>query len=418
MTGRPALAALVACGCIASCAPTSAPRDTVATRAPAVQPASAGGVTTGDTRTSSGEIQYSFVRLGRVPHDGFALPVPDASGRFLAVQDRSSADWPTLLASLDGGMPEAGTVSIHSLANGTLERRATAGPDLLLGRMSTPGSSVMGITHPAGVLVESPRLDGSRWIGVLPWDTAEGADEGGNAPVRWIARDSSVNAFAAASADGALAWSVRERGVPHFGLAVLEGAEGPRVLPAPDGASLVAPFFSSDGRHLYALRLGDGTLTLVAYPWPAPRGADAFAAWKPVAELPLSWRADARTAYQSVVPLGASAATTRGHAMIFHPRFGRIAVWDPSGGNVSLASGDSLAATDLGNDALAVGGRRRLAVEPYPTAGAAVDARNGISVIEAPWVPRGPAMPGGAGVLAVRPDGREIDCALIELRGR
>lgn len=365
---------------------------------------------------SSGEIQYSFVRLGRVPHDGFALPVPDASGSYLAVQDRSSADWPTLLASLDGGMPEAGTVSIHAIAGGSLTRTVTAGPDLLLGRMGTPGTSAMGATHPAGVIVESPRLDGARWIGVLPWqpdapDSTVGA-------VRWIVRDSKVNAFAAASNDGAIAWSVRERGVPFFGLAVLDGSEGVRVLAAPDGASLVAPFFSSDGRYLYALRLGDGTLTLVAYPWPAPRDAEAFAAWRPVAELPLSWRADARTAYQSVVPLGASAATARGHAMIFHPRFGRIALWDPSSGTVSLASAESLAATDLGNDALAIGGRRRLAVEPYPTSGEAVDARSGISVIEAPWVPRGPAMSGGAGVLAVRPDGREIDCAVIELRGR
>lgn len=338
---------------------------------------------------------------------------------FLAVQDRSTADWPTLLASVDGGVPEAGTVSIYAIGEGSLVRRSMAGPDLLLGRMGTPGSSAMGATHPPGVLVESPRLDGSRWIGVLPWDSAEArGSTGDSSNVRWLARNSMVNAFAAASADGALAWSVRERGVPFFGLAVLDGAEGTRVLPAPDGASLVAPFFSADGRHLYVLRLGDGTLTLVAYPWPAPRGEDAFAAWRPVGELPLSWRADARTAYQSVVPLGASAATTRGHAMIFHPRFGRIALWDPESGTVSLASADSLAAMDLGKDAIAVGGRRRLAVEPYPASGDAIDARAGISVIEAPWVPRGPAPRGGTGVLAVRPEGREIDCAMIELRGR
>lgn len=411
-----ALAALGACWTCLGCATGPSPRDTVATRTREAQAPAARSAVAGETTVSTGEIQYTFVPLGRVPHDGFALPVPDASGAHVAVQDRSSADWPTLLAALDGGVPEAGTVSIHSIARGSLARTSTAGPDLLLGRMSTPGTSTIGATHPAGVLVESPRLDGSRWIGVLPWQADVPESKGD--PVRWIAQDSKVNAFAAASGDGAIAWSVRERGVPFFGLAVLDGPDGPRVRAAPDGASLVAPFFSSDGRHLYALRLGDGTLTLVAYPWPAPKGAEAFAAWKPVAELPLSWRADARTAYQSVVPLGASAATTRGHAMIFHPRFGRIAIWDPSRGTVSLASADSLAATDLGNDALAVGGRRRLAVEPYPLSGDAVDARAGISVIEAPWVPRGPAMSGGAGVLAVRPEGREIECAVIELRGR
>lgn len=419
MSGRAALAAVAACGILAGCASQATPSRAVATRAPDAQAPSARNIAAGDTRVSGGEIQYSFVQLGRVPHDGFALPVPDATGAFLAVQDRSTADWPTLLASLDGGVPEAGTVSVHSIAGGSLTRTATAGPDLLLGRMSTPGSPAMGIAHPAGVLVESPRLDGSRWIGVLPWDADDAGESGrGSGAVRWVARGSKVNAFAAAAPDGSLAWSVRERSVPHFGIAVLDGPDGPRELPAPDGASLVAPFFSADGRYLYALRLGDGTLTLVAYPWPAPRSADAFAAWKPVAELPLSWRADARTAYQSVVPLGASAATSRGHAMIFHPRFGRIAVWDPSSGSVSLASNDSLAATDLGNDAIAIGGRRRLAVEPYPVSGAAIDARDGISVVEAPWVPRGPAISGGRGVLAVRPEGREIDCAVIELRGR
>lgn len=410
---------MAACGSLVGCASTAAPRETVATRAPAAAASATRDVASGETRVSSGEIQYSFLRLGRVPHDGFALPVPDGSGSFLAVQDRSTADWPTLLASLDGGVPEAGTVSTYAVADGSLTRKATAGPDLLLGRMGTPGSSAMGAAHPAGVLVESPRLDGSRWIGVLPWDPSDSSGSGGgSSAVRWIVQGSMVNAFAAASRDGALAWSVRERGVPFFGLAVLDGAEGTRVLPAPDGASLVAPFFSADGRHLYALRLGDGTLTLVAFPWPAPRGVEAFAAWRPLYELPLSWRADARTAYQSVVPLGASASTTRGHAMIFHPRFGRIALWDPASGTVSLASTDSLAATDLGSDALAVGGRRRLAVEPYPSSGEAVDARSGISVIEAPWVPRGPAAPGGARVFAVRPEGREVDCAVIELRGR
>lgn len=419
MSARLGLAALVACATLLGCAANAPPPSTVATRAPETPASSRRDTPVGETRISSGEIQYSFMRLGRVPHDGFALPVPDASGGHLAVQERSTADWPTLLASLDGGVPEAGTVSLHSISKGTLTHVASAGPDLLLGRMSTPGSSTMGVTHPAGVLVESPRLDGSRWIGVLPWDASDSQDAAGSGrAVRWLARDTAVNAFAAASASGALAWSVRERGVPYFGLAVLDGAEGPRVLPAPDGASLVAPFFASDGRHLYVLRLGDGTLSLLAYPWPAPQGAEAFAAWKPVAELPLSWRADARTAYQAVVPLGASAATTRGHAMIFHPRFGRIAVWDPATGAVSLASSDSLAATDLGNDALAVGGRRRLAVEPYPTEGGAVDARDGISVIEAPWIPRGPALGDGAGVIAVKAEGREIDCAVIELRGR
>lgn len=419
MSARLALAALTACGCLVACASTAPPPSAVATRAPEGQ-SSPREAEAGDTRITAGEIQYSFTRLGRVPHDGFALPVPDAAGSHLAVQERSTADWPTLLASLDGGVPEAGTVAIYSVSGGALSRSATAGPDLLLGRMSTPGSSAMGVTHPAGVLVESPRLDGSRWIGVLPWDSggAAASEVSAGADVRWIARNTMVNSFAAAGKDGALAWSVRERGVPYFGLAVLDGADGARTLPPPDGASLVAPFFSSDGRHLFVLRLGDGTLSLLAYPWPAPQGAEAFAAWKPVAELPLSWRADARTAYQSVVPLGASAATSRGHAMFFHPRFGRIAIWDPSNGTVSLASTDSLAATDLGNDALAVGGRRRLAVEPYPTAGGAIDARDGISVIEAPWVPRGPALRDGAGVLAVKADGREIDCAVIELRGR
>lgn len=419
MSARLALAALTACGSILACASTAPTPSAVATRAPEGQP-SPREAQAGDTRITAGEIQYSFTRLGRVPHDGFALPVPDAAGSHLAVQERSTADWPTLLASLDGGVPEAGTVAIYSVSGGALSRSATAGPDLLLGRMSTPGSSAMGVTHPAGVLVESPRLDGSRWIGVLPWDSggAAASEVSASADVRWIARNTMVNSFAAAGKDGALAWSARERGVPHFGLAVLDGAEGARTLPPPDGASLVAPYFSSDGRHLFVLRLGDGTLSLLAYPWPAPQGAEAFAAWKPVAELPLSWRADARTAYQSVVPLGASAATSRGHAMFFHPRFGRIAIWDPSSGTVSLASTDSLAATDLGNDALAVGGRRRLAVEPYPTAGGAIDARDGISVIEAPWVPRGPALRDGAGVLAVKADGREIDCAVIELRGR
>jgi hypothetical protein len=417
---RPAgVALIVTLAAAGGCASAPAPVPAIATSAPEPQGSAARDAAPGATRQSGGEIQYSFVRIGRLPHDGFALPVPDASGAFLAAQERSSADWPTILAAIDGGVPEAGTISVHALSGGSLRRTATVGPDLMLGRMSTAGSDAAGMSHPPGVLVESPRLDGSRWIGVLPWDTADASDAAGAMrAVRWIARDARVNAFASAGPGGVLAWSSRERGERHFGLAVLDGLEGTRVLAPPDGSSLLAPFFSSDGRYLYALRLGDGTLALVAYPLPAPRGAEAFAAWRPIAELPLSWRADAKVAYQSVVPMGAGASASGGGAIIFHPRFGRIAMWEPSTGNVSLASADSLAATDLGGNALAIGGRRRLAVEPYPEPGEATDARIGISVIEAPWVPRGPALPNGAGVIAVKPEGREIDCARIELRGR
>lgn len=406
------LAAAVPCA-LAACASAPAP-PAVATRSLREEPRQAAEPGLGATRITAGEIQYTFVTLGRATHDGFTLPVPDPRGSHLAVQERSSADWPTILASLDSGVPEAGTVALHTIRDGRMARTAGVGPDLILGRMAVAGMGSVGLAD--GVLVESPRLDGSRWIGILPWDAADG--ETSESAVRWVARDTRVHAFAAAGNGGWLAWSVRDRGAPQFSLAI-RGPDGTlRIADPPDGASLVAPTFSSDGRHLFALRVGDGTLAAVAYPMPPPSDAALASKWRPVAELPLSWRADEKSAYQSVVPLGASAQSRDGSLMLFHPRFGRIATWSPSSSAVSLASADSLSATDLGNGILAVGTRTRLVVEPAPRPGEATDARSAISVVEAPWIPRGPELRDGRAVVIVRPGSREVECALVELRGR
>lgn len=406
-----ALAAAVTCA-VAACASAPAPPP-VATTSARDEPRQPPEPGIGATRVTAGEIQYSFVALGRATHDGFTLPVTDPAGSHIAVQERSAADWPTILAALDSGAPEAGTIALHAIRDGRLVRTSGVGPDLLLGRMAVAGGASWGL--PDGVLVESPRLDGSRWIGILPWDAGDG--EASSAAVRWVASDARVHAFAAAGPSGWLAWSVRDRGEPRFSLAI-RGPDGAlRIAEPPDGASLVAPTFSSDGRHLFALRVGDGTLAAVAYPMPPPSNPAAMARWRPLAELPLSWRADEKTAYQSVVPLGASAQSSDGCLILFHPRFGRIATWSPASSAVSLASADSVAATDLGNGIFAVGSRARLAVEPAPQPGGATDARSGISVVEAAWVPRGPSLRDGRAVVIVRPGSREVECALVELRG-
>ncbi|MBU3729650.1 MAG: hypothetical protein FGM37_10460, partial [Phycisphaerales bacterium] len=87
MSAHAALTAALACSALLGCAASVAPPSTVATTAPEGAPPVPRDPSGADTRFSGGEIQYSFVRLGRVPHDGFALPVSDASGSFIAVQE-------------------------------------------------------------------------------------------------------------------------------------------------------------------------------------------------------------------------------------------------------------------------------------------------------------------------------------------
>ena len=174
------------------------------------------GKTTGDTSAaeqsvtkpfsnSDTRIRFQFAHIRTVEYDGFTLPILSPDGCWAAVQISSAADWPTLLASVDGGVPDAGRIAIAPLcADASTPLLAVLGNDLLIGRSCDS----------EGFLVESPRVDGARWIGKVSWQGGEPT---------WLVADEDVNAFASLGPAGEIAWCHRRRDVEKFSILVKRG---------------------------------------------------------------------------------------------------------------------------------------------------------------------------------------------------
>ncbi len=333
-------------------------------------------------------VRFQFSAIRTVAYDGFTLPLVSPDGCAAAVQTSSSVDWQTLLASVEGGVPDAGRISIAPLCGSQTDLLLEVPRnDLLLGRSADA----------EGFLVESPQLDGSRWIGRVSW-------QGGN-PL-WIVEDESVNAFAVLGPNGELAWCHRERHASRFALKVRRG-DVTEEIPAPDGGAWLSPSFSSDGRFLFALRLRDGVLAVCAFPT-LPEISRS-----PVTSIDLSWRADERMAYQALVPLRTRGFGVDPRLTFFHPRFNRMAIWNPVTNRVALASAQSTALLQVSPTSVLTSASDRLLLEPAPIDGSSTDAKRTTTIVESLWIPIGIGSSGG--VFAVHPRGGSLDLARIDI---
>ena len=328
-----------------------------------VDPAGAHAQTMPFVGTES-HVRFHFTPLRTLAYDGFALPLVSPDGCNAAVQVSSAADWGTLLATIDGGLPDAGQIAIAPLCDGASAPLVpVAATDLLLGR-SADGD---------GFLVESPRLDGSRWIGRIGWVGGE--------PI-WLVEGEEVNACASLGPAGELAWCHRQRQVEHFSLSVRRG-ESVHDIPAPEGGSWYAPSFSADGEYLFALRLRDGVLAACAFL------ISQTISTTPVTTVELSWRADTRVAYQTLVPIRTGGSAIDPRLYFYHPRFGRMAAWDPRDNRIALASPGSAVALVISESRLLTTSPDGLAVEPLPTKRGATEAKRRTLVVESFWIPVG-----------------------------
>ncbi len=337
---------------------------------------------------TNARVQFRVEPLCSIEYDGFALPLVSPDGQWVAVQSTSTADWPTLVGALEGGQPNAGTISVASLgAAATTPLAKVDATDLLLGRSSDS----------EGFLVESPRVDGARWIGRVGWD--------GGDPV-WIVEDENVNAMASLGAGDSIAWCRRSRGGARFSLVVRQ-AGLTHEIPPPEDGSWMAPLFSSDGKYLYALRLRDGVLAACAFP------VSKAMSTVPTVAIDLSWRADERSAYQAIVPLRTVGFAGDARLWFFHPRFGRMACWNPLNNRVGLASPKSAAAAMISGGRLVTASAEHLSVEPMPVEGTATDAKRASNILDALWIPiwRG----GSSTLIVVHPHDGRLDVARIDL---
>lgn len=268
--------------------------------------------------TRDASFDVSLEPLPEVRTDGFLLPLlrPDAS--WVAWQSSSNADWPTLLAQPQATRALRSAVSGRPLAGGASWDRPES---LLLGRMATA----------EGALVEAPRADGSRWIGLVPWD---------GTPPAWLVQDEFVNAFAAMGPRGERAWCRRMTSQPDFEL-VVDRPEGRLEFPRRTGESWMMPVVARDG--VYACSVRDGILELAFLPIRAGQALTRSEAEPAMLRKTISVRATARTAFQTMIACTPDGAASDSGLLFFHPELRRMAIWNPTQDTMTLLAADSVA---------------------------------------------------------------------------
>lgn len=185
--------------------------------------------------------------LGVVPYDISTLPLISPDGQYLATQFGAAPSIATRDAGPGATIPHGTRLAIYRLEprsdlNQELPLVAVLDEPMLLGRSC----------NDEGFLVESPRQDGSRWIGFVGWESRE---------VEWIVRDSHVNAFAALGPNERLAWSRRPIDGDRFELVVQ--IMGGQFTIGGDDTDWLVPTWSETGDGLFVAMLVNSELNLV-----------------------------------------------------------------------------------------------------------------------------------------------------------
>ncbi len=250
---------------------------------------------------------------GSIPYDNMTLPLVSPDGQFVATQTGVSPTWETILAQPDATVPHASRIEIYQISqapNTSPQLIATISEPVLLGRACDQ----------SGFLIESPREDGSRWIGHAAWESAE---------IRWLVDDQSVNAFATLGPSGQLAWSSKTPDANHFSLSVRRGIRT-FTIPA-QGRDWLMPVYSGVGDSLFALTLSNGFLDAVY-----GSATDTRAFQQSKQHLTIAQNASPWTAYQT---LAAAVSVIDGsvpeHEQLafFHIPRSRAAIWRPLTGS-------------------------------------------------------------------------------------
>ena len=260
-------------------------------------------------REHAGDLIAGVLPLGSVPYDNRSLPQVSPRGRFVATQVGGPPAWETLLASPDRRLAEDTRIEIYYLdhASGEAQLQWVTGPGLLLGRGGDE----------RGFLVEQPRADGARWIGVMPWT-------GGR--TTWLVADDEVNAFACLGPDGRLAWSRRVGGAEHFDLVIRHGSEQWTV--GANGGDWLMPVWTGSRSDLFALRLTDGRLSAAYMDASSTRTTRDTMQQAAIAEQ--RTRYDAYQCLASYTPpRGLDRDPAAPMLTMWHPTAARMALWLP-----------------------------------------------------------------------------------------
>jgi hypothetical protein len=252
--------------------------------------------------------QISWRMIGAVEYDDFSIPLSSPDGRFLAVRAGAPPAWSAILARPDAQRLPVVPFEILRLNAAGVESLQTIRGPWLLGRSADE----------IGFLVEGYRPDGGRRIGRVDWVTGE---------VTWLIDDELVNAFATIGVDGTLAWCRRSVDARGLDLMVRRPDGHTWTIKSQFDRSWLDPVIAPDGRTIFALRKGDGTVEIA---WSRLTERSRFE--EGMQTIPISIRSNDRLVYSMLAPQTGIEASPPGgppRLIFLHPDLGRMIEWSP-----------------------------------------------------------------------------------------
>lgn len=198
-------------------------------------------------QTTVSRVQVTVAPIGTVEYDGMQLPLISPDGTRLVSAMGATPAWELLLGETGAPILSGARLVAYSVAR--------TGLKMIEWEQTPPDGCILGRSaNDLGFLIEWPREDGQRWIGLANWTTGQ---------VNWLAQGPWVNAHGVITSRGELAYVRRAVDSERWSL-VLRTREGVEIVrDGQDGDYLaVLPHPSPD--VLYALRSGKSGLDVEA----------------------------------------------------------------------------------------------------------------------------------------------------------
>ncbi len=275
--------------------------------------------------------------LAMVAFDGQVLPLVSPDGRFIAVEQGEAPSWPTMLARPGAEPPNTTKLTVYDLSKcppemnaAVVEHPSPLPAGLMLGRACDN----------RGFLVESPREDGSRWIGRVSW-------VGG--VLEWLVQGDTVNAHAVLTVRGDLVYTRRAVASDVTELIMLTShGESKRTA---EGAYMF-PLCTSEKDLVYSMYLSPAGLEVEAVRVVEdPPGSGNFRLGRTFAKALIGKPGDAALAYQVTAPVQNVVVSGRRDEelpayplVFFHPDFNRMVAFDTQASSYTLLAPQSIAA--------------------------------------------------------------------------
>jgi hypothetical protein len=191
--------------------------------------------------------------IGAIPWNSTILPLLSPGGQWIATSSGNTPSNAMQMALPGASVPDDAKIEIWEIL---ASRRGVRLQNTINGSVLLTDSA-----DNEGFLVESPRADGSRWIGKIDWQTGK---------LQWLVQDDNVNTMPSLGPRGRLAWCVRTQQEIELSLAIRFQDEREFVLP-PNKGEWLLPMWSDRSRRLSAWLLDEeGALSIVSIDGESP----------------------------------------------------------------------------------------------------------------------------------------------------